>query len=263
MRLSRLLPLLGFLALTGFAVAPPLHAAAGTTSGPHLALSPAQGTPGSHFTATFTYSVSVCSKYKVWLFWDAPSSSSDVLGTGEPTNTDTACQVSIPATIPADASSTTHTLDASAHLDSGNGTAVWSSNDPDATATYVVTPAPSQRSSSPSPSSSSSASASRPGGSSPGATASPTAAALALAGGQGSPEDSATTSSATSGDAPASDTQGQSSPVLHPIRSVVPSPSHGLGATVVLFALPMALLAGVGLVVAGRSGRLRLPRGRR
>ena len=136
MRMTRLLPLLAVAA-----AAVPLHAMAGTTTGPQLQLSPASGQPGSHFTATFTYSVSRCDLYSVGLWWDDPHYTTP-LGGGSDQSTGQFCQVSIGAVVPdADANpGTTYPVHA---YTSPRGASVDGGPGPSGTALFAVTGAPS------------------------------------------------------------------------------------------------------------------------
>ena len=246
MRPLRLLLLLGLLAVA------PLHAAAGTTTGARLVLSPTQGGLGSHFTATFTYSVPACNRYEVQLVWD-PDNAPDVIGTAQPANSDSACQVTIAAAVPSNArADVTYTVLAAAHPATTSGNMVWTSNDPQGTAAYRVMPLSSQ-----SASSSSSQGRTTP----PSSTRSP--APLALGPAQGTGPQIATSSS-SSNDAAAGGASGQSTSATAPaaggtsgVTVVAPRPQGG-GWGVAL-AIAVAALVLVGLALAVRSGRLRLP----
>jgi hypothetical protein len=253
MRLVRLMPLLGFVA-----VAMPLHAAAGTSTGPRLVLSPAQGGLGGHFAATFTFSVAVCNRYAVQLYWDA--SAPDWIGSAQPTNSDQNCQVTIQAAVPSTAHpGTTYTVRAEAHPVISSGTAVSSTSDPQGTATYEVTQPP-PGTSSPSPSQSAQSSARPTGSSQPIAFASPPSSTAEST-------TSSTTSSSSDGASGASTpgpassgapfAGGGSSPA-----AVATSRPHISGWVIAIVALAAALLL-LGLALARRAGLLRLPMRRR
>jgi len=132
MRRMRVLPLLAAAA----ALWPVIHAGAGTTSGGRLVLSPATGAPGSHFTATFTYSVSRCDLYGVGLWWDDPHYTTP-LGGASDSSTGDLCQVTIDAVVPsADADpGTTYPVHA---YTSPHGASVDGGPGPSGTAQYTV-----------------------------------------------------------------------------------------------------------------------------
>jgi hypothetical protein len=245
MRLVRLMPLLGFVA-----VAIPLHAAAGSTMGARLVLSPAQGGLGSRFTATFTYSVPVCNKYQVELIWDP--STPDVIGTAQPTNSDQNCQVTIPAAVPSNAHpGTTYTVLAAAHPATPSGTGVWSSSDPQGTATYEVTQPP-PSTASPSPSQSAQSAARATASSQPVAFASPQSSAV----------ESASSSSSSDGASGASTSGPASSGAQFatggsPPTALATSQPRISGWVVAIVAVAAALL--LGLALTWRAGWLRLP----
>jgi hypothetical protein len=136
MRMTRLLPLLAVAA----AVAP-LQATAGTTTGPQLRLSPASGQPGSHFTATFTYSVSRCDLYSVGLWWDDPHYTTP-LGAGSDQSTGQFCEVSIDAVVPDSDANPGTTYPVHAYT-SPHGASVDGGPGPSGTAAFAVTGAPS------------------------------------------------------------------------------------------------------------------------
>lgn len=134
-RLIRWLPILAVAAALL-----PAGAGAGTTTGPQLKLSPATGAPGSHFTATFTYSVSRCDLYAVGLWWDDPNYTKPI-GGGQDNSSGQLCQVSIDAVVPTDHATpgTTYPVHAYSNprfVSAGGGPG------PSGSATYAVTAAP-------------------------------------------------------------------------------------------------------------------------
>jgi hypothetical protein len=132
MRMIRFLPL-----LATAAVFLPLHAAAGTTSGGQLRLSPDSGPAGTHFTATFTFSVSRCDLYSVGFWWDDPHYTTP-LGAGEDRSAGQLCQVSIDAVVPADHASPGTTYPVHAYT-SPHGASVDGGPGPSGASAFAVT----------------------------------------------------------------------------------------------------------------------------
>jgi len=124
----RLVSFLGFVA-----VLVPVGAAAGTSTGSaNLSLSPAQGPVGTHFAATFVYSVPTCQEYSVDFGWD----NNTYLGSASDGSSGQSCKVTLQAVVPSSASAATHTVTALAHP---RGTAVGAGPGPSATASFRVT----------------------------------------------------------------------------------------------------------------------------
>lgn len=231
-------------------VAAPLHATAGTTTGPRLALTPNQGGLGSHFTATFSYTVPACDEYEVQLIWNPAAP--QLIGTAHPTNSGQACQVTIPATVPSNAEpGITYAVAAAAHLATPNGTGGWSSNDPQASAPYAVTRPPSTTTSSTSTSAHSSEESTRslPTSAVPSSSSertetssSPDAAAAAA---PGSPESPSSDAPSSAGDLPSA--------------AATTAQPHGMGWTLAIGVGAVALLALLGVALARRAGGLRKP----
>jgi hypothetical protein len=137
-RMIRLVPLL---TVAAAAAVMPLQAAAGTTTGAQLRLSPASGQPGSHFTATYTYSVSRCDLYGVGLWWDDPHYTTP-LGSGADQSTGQLCEVSIDAVVPDTDANPGTTYPVHAYT-SPRGVSADGGPGPSGTAAFAVTGAPS------------------------------------------------------------------------------------------------------------------------
>jgi hypothetical protein len=144
MRARAFLPGLALLA-----AALPISAGASATSA-DLVLSPAQGAPGSHFTATLTFTEAPCSAFTVQFFWDAPTPALS-LGSAAATGSGPTCEASIDAVVPSTDAVPSHSYPVGAtagteQVNAGNSsTVVWSSKD-SGTAPFDVTSPPSQSS---------------------------------------------------------------------------------------------------------------------
>jgi hypothetical protein len=246
MRMARLLPLLAVAAAVV-----PFQAAAGTTPGPQLRLSPASGQPGSHFTATFTYSVSRCDLYDVGLWWDDPHYTTP-LGAGADQSSGQFCQVSIDAVVPdADANpGTTYPVHA---YTSPRGASVDGGPGPSGTAAFAVTGVPSTAAAT-----GSSSPAAHPGGH--GGTPAPgpgsSASQQASVAGVNAATSPASPSAPDAAAAPASPAPEQTTPGREAPPVVIANrPANWLGMFAAVLAAGVLLAAA--LAWAYRSGRLR------
>jgi hypothetical protein len=257
MRMIRFLPL-----LVTAVVFLPLHVTAGTTSGGQLRLSPDRGAAGTHFTATFTFSVSRCDLYSVGLWWDDPHYTTP-LGAGEDRSSGQLCQVSIDAVVPADHASPGTTYPVHAYT-SPRGASVDGGPGPSGASAFAVTE-PQSTGGGGAPTTTSAAATAQPGPT--GGTAGNTstdARAQSSAAAQAASAADAGAAAASASSPPSDGTAALASPApdqtAPPTGSQVPAvipkgPANPMG-WISVAAIAGVLLAGA-LAWAYRSGRLR------
>lgn len=228
----------------------PLTAGASTTSG-DLALSPAHGAPGSHFTATFSFTEAPCDAYTVAFFWD-PSNRAMSLGQVDASGAGPTCQVSMDLVVPSSDAAPNHSYTVGGYagtkqVNAGNASFVMGSSKDSGIAQFAVT---------------GSAPAS-PGGSEPrqGSTPAPTGSTSGATG-SASAAGTAATSSSPPGTSPSPDA-AVSSPSSNDTGTAPPltiQPPHppaggGNGGAILPAAVILALLAVATWMY--RSGRFR------
>lgn len=235
----------------------PLGVRASTTSA-ELALTPAQGAPGSHFTATFTFTEAPCSAYAVYFFWDAPNHATP-LGGSDATGPGPTCQVSLQLTVPSTDADPNHSYAVLASAQTrqvavgGSAGAVTSSTNDSGTSEFKVIDAQSQAPSGVSDTSPSSR------GASPGSTSAPVDRAsngTGLSSGAGVSALADAPSSSPSPDA-ANGSASSAGLQAPPLAAQQPHirPTGGMGTAI------LAAVAALAITVASawvyRSGRLR------
>jgi hypothetical protein len=249
MRMIRFLPL-----LATAVVFLPLHVTAGTTSGGQLRLSRDSGPAGTHFTATFTFSVSRCDLYSVGLWWDDPHYTTP-LGAGGDRSSGQLCQVSIDAVVPADHASPGTTYPVHAYT-SPRGASVDGGPGPSGASAFAVTEPQSTGGGAPTTTSAAAIAQPGPTGGTAGHT-STGARAQSSAADAGAAASSASPPASDGTAAPASPAPDQTAPPTRSqVPAVIPKGTANPMGWISVAAIAGVLLAGA-LAWAYRSGRLR------